>query len=358
MLKNYIVNCQDNSMSMTGIRESARTDYNLMVESIKKGTVENGQDTIVSVVHFGIKDELGYTVVKRGVVNSSVHALNPLDHYNTTGSATPLLDGVLEAINICRSVPDVSDPNVAFVINVTTDGGENSSKKTNKYDLAALIRNLQQTDRWSFIFRVPRGHKSYVLGLGIPEGNILEWETSDRGMRESTVVASQSYNSFFAARSKGATSTQSFYTDAASIAPEVLAAVATDITSEVSLWPVSQKENDMEIRDFVEGRLGQSMLKGAAFYQLTKTEDEVQDYKILVIRNKTTNEIFGGKAARDLLGLPSQGTIRLKPGNHGNYDVFIQSTSVNRKVKVGSQVLYWPKAGTPFLEGKSAKKRK
>ena len=83
------------------------------------------------------------------------------------------------------------------------------------------------------------------------------------------------------------------------------------------------------------------MKKGAAFYQLTKTETAIQDYKKIIIRDKTSNAIYEGVATRDLLGVPHVGNIRLAPGNHGNYDIFIQSTSVNRKLDKNTQLLYW-----------------
>lgn len=129
-----------------------------------------------------------------------------------------------------------------------------------------------------------------------------------------------------------------------------------DISSEVQLFPVSAKEDSTQIRDFVEGRLnGTAMLKGAAFYQLVKTEDKIQDYKLIAIRDKETGQIFCGPEARDLVGLPRYGDARVRPDTAGKWQVFVQSTSVNRKVTVNTQVLYWPAVGKRFTEGKSSR---
>jgi hypothetical protein len=111
-----------------------------------------------------------------------------------------------------------------------------------------------------------------------------------------------------------------------------------DISSEVLVLPVTE---DIAIRPFIEKQLGKTLKKGAGFYQLTKIERIVQDYKKIMIRDKATQSIFEGAAARQMLGLPTSGNIRLAPGDHGQFDIFIQSTSVNRKLPAGTQLLYW-----------------
>lgn len=121
----------------------------------------------------------------------------------------------------------------------------------------------------------------------------------------------------------------------------------TDISQEVLLLPVSGAEGQ-EIRAFVQKRIGKPMKKGAAFYQLTKTESKVQDYKVIMIRDKTTNAIYSGAAARQLLQVPTVGMIKLSPGRHGNYDIFIQSTSVNRKLDANTQLIYWENVGVDY----------
>ncbi|MHA1815985.1 MAG: hypothetical protein ACTSX1_08270, partial [Candidatus Heimdallarchaeaceae archaeon] len=78
-----------------------------------------------------------------------------------------------------------------------------------------------------------------------------------------------------------------------------------------------------------------------------KTEKKVQDYKLVALRVKTSGKVYCGQEARDMLGIgQAVGTVRLVPGDHGKFDVFIQSTSVNRKIPAGSEVMYWTKVGT------------
>ena len=97
------------------------------------------------------------------------------------------------------------------------------------------------------------------------------------------------------------------------------------------------------------------MVKGGAFYQLVKTEPKVQDYKRIAIRSKTDGKVYAGDAARQMLALPTVGTVRLAPDELGDFEVFIQSTSVNRKVAAGTKLMYWKDVGEAFKEGPSAR---
>jgi hypothetical protein len=51
-----------------------------------------------------------------------------------------------------------------------------------------------------------------------------------------------------------------------------------------------------------------------------------------------------------MLGLPSNQNTRLHPGDHGNFDLFIQSESINRKLVGGTGVAYMAKLGTEFTQ--------
>ena len=68
---------------------------------------------------------------------------------------------------------------------------------------------------------------------------------------------------------------------------------------------------------------------------------------MVALRVKSSLKVYSGQDARDMLGIGGAvGTVRLVPGDHGKFDVFIQSTSVNRKIPAGTEVMYGPKVGT------------
>ena len=157
-MKNYIGISLDTSASMRGITRAAGKDYNENIEGIKEEAEKHKIDTIVSVVKCGVGR---MATIEREVVNSSVNAIKPImdGMYKADGMATPLFDSIGELISIMENVPDKDDPEVSFLIMAITDGKENSSKKWNVRTLSEKIRKLQATDRWSFIFRVPKGNK-------------------------------------------------------------------------------------------------------------------------------------------------------------------------------------------------------
>jgi hypothetical protein len=349
VLKNYIGISRDHSASMGSIARPAARDYNANIQAIKTNSENLKQDTIVSVVKCGSYGAGGrygnnpytHNGVVREIVNSSISKLQPLNEsdYDTSYGSTPLFDSVGDLITQFETAPDANDPNVSFLVMAITDGGENSSRVWNASRIAQKIQQLTATDRWSFVFRVPRGYSRELTRLGIPAGNILEWDQTERGVEVATRATEQAFTEYYSQRSRGLTSTKGFYTtDLSGVKAATVKARLVDISGEVKFFDVSSTD---QIKPFVERNTGKSYVAGTAFYQLMKKESEVQDYKQIALREKKSGKVYSGVEARNLLGLPHNGTVQLTPGNHGMYDIFIESTSVNRKLIPGTQVLYW-----------------
>ena len=92
------------------------------------------------------------------------------------------------------------------------------------------------------------------------------------------------------------------------------------------------------IKDFVESS-GARFLRGRGFYQFTKRE-LVQEHKEVILRNKMTGDMFTGAEARNFIGLPFGERGDINPKYFNDYEVFIQSTSLNRKLMPGTKFLY------------------
>ena len=338
-MKQYIGFSRDHSRSMTMITRPAARDYNANILSIQEAARANDLDTIVSVVKCGVGI---HARVDREVINSNVHVLQPiLEHaYIADGSGTPLWDSVGELIETLSAVPDAADPEVSFLVMVITDGEENCSRKWSSERLSEKIRALQASDRWTFAFRVPRGYGARLgQRLGIPEGNILEWDQTARGIETASIATSSAMQSYFTNRSQGIASTSKFYADLSKLSLNEVRQNLHDISPQVSRYQVQPLDHGVMIKTFIERYKPYEI--GCAFYQLTKTE-KVQQSKRICICDRKTGAIYTGTSARDLLGLPHYGAITLAPHNLGNYDVFVQSTSVNRKLVGGTTVLYCP----------------
>ena len=97
---------------------------------------------------------------------------------------------------------------------------------------------------------------------------------------------------------------------------------------------------DSDIKSFVVGQ-GITFAKGRGFYQLTKPE-VISKKKEIILQKKDTGELFEGLAARRMLHLVDYDeTKKYKCNDYpSEYLVFIQSTSVNRKLLADTKFLY------------------
>lgn len=91
------------------------------------------------------------------------------------------------------------------------------------------------------------------------------------------------------------------------------------------------------IDKFVEKVTSQPYIKGCAFYQLSK-EVLVQASKQIYIFDRQSKNVYQGEYARALLGIPNT-NCKIRPDYNGRFDVFIQSTSLNRKLVPGTKLL-------------------
>jgi len=339
-MKQYIGIIRDHSGSMAHISRPAMTDFNSNLAAMKEEARVRDIDTLVTVVEVGSSPRTDGKEFAVREVLTSVERVKQLNAYPTPGGSTPLFDGLSKLIDLLEAVPDKDGKDVAFLVMVITDGQENVNYRLGPV-LGERIKGLQRTDKWTFTFRVPFGYAQGLASqLNIPRGNVMEWEQTRQGFEKATRVTQTATQAYYASRSMGVTSVDSFYANPANISKSTLKRKLDDITREVDI--LSVRKGGELIQPFVERETGKPYLRGAGFYQLTKPEPKVQSNKQIVIRERASGKVYGGSAARDLLGLPQVGTVKLSPGDHGGYDVFVQSTSVNRKLIAGTEVVYWP----------------
>lgn len=269
------------------------------------------------------------------------------------GNQTALLDAIGNAIDRFEVLPDANDPNTSFLIVTATDGQENYSRLWSESRLRDRISGLQRSERWTFAFTGPIGCKREIQSrLGLHAGNVDEWSNTRQGTEVMTQAVNTGYSNFMGARSTGQRGTKQFFTTNLSNVSATAIKNLANLSSNFKVLPVDNATADgkeWEIRPFVEDRMsritsfraqaGSAYAAGNGYYQLTKPED-VQATKDILIREKTTGAIYGGNEARGLIGMPVGVEVRVKPGNHGNYDIFVKSTSVNRKLVRGTSVLY------------------
>lgn len=329
----------DRSGSMAGIMTDAIAALRSNINDLTNEGRRLGQEFVVSAVFFDTLIEVPFSdvdVVRHGMP----HFVDPLPR-----ACTALNDAVIHAIRIAeadRTPPTLlscDSYDVAHLVIVITDGEENMSK-TRTEDVSRRIRELTATDRWTFTFLVPPRTAQTVQRLyGCPHGNVREWEATTRGVFEYAQANTQGITNYAAARSVGSTKVDTFYTNVDKLTAKDVSSSLIDVSSDAKVIKVD-KESD--IRPFIEKEVGAPYLPGHAFYQLTKEEKRVQPYKKILVQEKGKRAIYGGAQARKLIGLPTDKSVKVIPGNHANWDIFVQSTSVNRKLVRGTKVVYFP----------------
>ena len=330
---------RDHSASMRNLKSAAMNDYNLMLKSIKdQSSYEH--EIYGSVVACG---ENWRTPVKVLEQTQPIKLLRQVLLYDTDGNSTPLWESVWVAINeiedFSGQYKSIKSQNQdAYLVIVTTDG-RNNAGPISADRLMKRIYDLQGTDRWTFVFRVPVGHKQAIVALGVHPENVIEWEQTTESLVRTSENTQVGINNYFVARSAGLTSSSSFYTDLKNVKPSDLKKTLDVITHEIDIKRVRPCDHQIQIRDFVEQNWDETYQKGCYFYQLTKPE-KIQSNKRIIIKHRKSGVAYGGRDARDVLGLPDYDT-KVNTGDHGQYDIYVQSTSVNRKLMSETNVIRW-----------------
>lgn len=320
------------SISSYRLNEAMRQDYNLNVNTLKTLSAANGIKTFLTTIECG-------GMVKVTAARQLIEYCHGERSYVAQGGSTPLFDSVGKAIEIFQGMNDAPDTETSFLVMAITDGEDNHRMYWNPQRLSKEIARLQATDKWTFAFRVPRGYKTALTRLGVPEDNILEWEQTAAGAQVSAEATVQAYQNYYQGRTRGVSSTNKFFSNLGHVTKATVKATLTEITNKVLIKRVTTGYKAV-IKDFVEKEMGRAYYPGMAYYELVKPE-KIQDHKQVIIVEKATGAVYGGQNARDLLGLPGYGEVKVYPGDHGNYTVFVQSKSVNRILPMNSHVLVW-----------------
>jgi hypothetical protein len=348
-MKQYVGFSTDHSASMGNVAEAARKDYNQLVSDMKMSAIRFGIQTVVSRVACGVQVQgSGLDWYRNGnqtknileVDQQDITAVDSLNRYVTNGRNTPLFDSVAMLLDNFENVYDANNPEVAFLILVTTDGQDNASHITGA-SLALRIKRLKQNGNWTVVFRGPRGIKAQLAAYGFDSENVLEFDASSTVEYEkSTTTTREAATQYYAARSAGTRSTTTFYADTSKLKASDVKSELANISKKVKVTRVPAAWEKKQIKDFVEQYVGLSYVLGTAYYQLSKRE-EIQDSKRIIVWDKETGYYYTGPEARKMLGFPDYGTIKVTPGNLPRYEVFVQSMSVNRHLVAGTKVVIY-----------------
>ncbi|WP_224240444.1 VWA domain-containing protein [Hyalangium gracile] len=339
-LVNHIAFVVDRSGSMRRIKDQVVRVFNNQLDTVQRNAKSAGQKTFFSTFMFHT------TVDKPRHLAAPVEKVRKLKASDyKLGGSTALLDAVGTSITSLQKAKGATNKDTSFLIVVITDGHENCSSQY-KRSLKGLIAKVQKTGRWSLAFLVPPGSENTLTKFGIPKGNVTRWDATAKGTKVLDEKLAAGLKTFYAARASGQKSVTAFFTtDMSKVDVKSLSALK-DLSKGFARWTVDKERS---IREFVNTKLqtsstlrkklGNEYQPGRGFYELTKPET-VQPRKNIAILDKKTKAIFGGDQARKVLGMPSGANVKVKPGNHMEYSIFVESTSNNRKLVRGTTLLY------------------
>ncbi|BFV61074.1 vWA domain-containing protein [Kitasatospora sp. CMC57] len=350
---NHVSLVVDNSGSMRQHESQLVRVVDEFVKGLQEESDRLGHETRISLYAFDHE-------VKNLVWDMDVKHLPSLRGlYRVNNGATALIEAAVKSIDDLKNIWEGYGEH-SFLQVVVTDGEENASgcsesgkmhirmggSKGNAV-LATWLSRIQGAmdnlpGHWTSAILVPNSlAKRTAQEYGFPAGNIAIWDAdSSKGVEEAIGTVKSAATSFLRGREQGVRGTKNLFAMGQDLSTaEVKANLDALDTGKYILIPVDQQ---MPIRDFVTSA-GHPYKTGCAFYELSKRE-KIQGSKQLAVAEKDpttgrmTGRVFSGPAARQLLGLP-QSEATVKPGDNPAYTVFVQSTSVNRKLVSGTKLL-------------------
>lgn len=324
---NVVAFVRDISSSMAPYAKQLANNFDKLWTATAAVSKQLKQDTRAGVFDFNHEY---FRVIETGPMADQCNL--PVPRCYGTTSLYTTVSKVIDELKI--SMPK----NASFLINVLTDG--EATDHSMGHWFKDSIEDCQRLGNWTFSFQMPRGKAEAFSNLiGIPRENIREWEISESGLRETMAVTMSSMVNYKAALNTGVKSTAAFYapvtTDLSQLNQKQVAQKLDNLASRFKSYTVEKETN---VRSFVETKTGKPYVIGSAYYTLMKRE-EVQPQKQVLLMEKGKKTVWGGQEARDMIGLPQGKHAKVTPGNHSNYDIYVQSTSTNRILPRGTKVL-------------------
>ncbi|MER7047588.1 vWA domain-containing protein [Streptomyces jumonjinensis] len=335
---NHVALVLDASSSMSHLSRKVVEVADQQIAYLARRSRELDQETRVTVYVFA-------DTVECVIYDKDVLRMPSLKQLYRAGGMTALLAAALKSQRELAQTAQLYGDH-SFLTFVLTDGQENASHRCpdapsrNPQELVQAVTGMIETqnDNWTLAVLVPdQVGKREAMQCGFPKDNIAVWDaTTTQGLEEAGQVIRQATEKFMVGRTKGIRGSRAVFSTGTE-------AVNKDTIQAAGLTPVDPSafvlilvDRDTAIRNWVV-ESGHAYRTGGAFYQLSKTE-KIQARKQIAVLEKKTDRVYTGPEARALLGLPDV-EVRIKPDHNDDFTIFVQSTSVNRKLVPNTRLL-------------------
>lgn len=337
----YVV---DASTSMQERAEETITVIDNQTAFLADMSKQTGRETRVTIYIFSDPHNIKCVVFDKDVLR-----LPSIREFYQPDGWTALLDATGLAIEDLKMTMQKYGDH-AFLLFAFTDGQENQSRRHSAFSLSRMIKDLGEN--WTVAALVPDVNgKLMARRFGFPDGNISIWNVnSNTGVEEAGETMKAALSAYSGLRSAGGQGTRTlFSTDANAVNAATIKAAGLKPLSKdrYSLVPVvkpkanqgvlnKDKHRVWEISDFTKHATG-NFTVGSVYYQLSKKE-RIQGNKALAVLENATSKVFVGDEVRAMIGLPDDDKS-VAPDFNPDYTIFVQSTSVNRHLVVGTKLL-------------------
>ncbi|KOU25348.1 hypothetical protein ADK52_11980 [Streptomyces sp. WM6372] len=335
---NHVALVLDASSSMSHLSRKVVEVADQQIAYLARRSQELDQETRVTVYVFADK-------VECVIYDKDVLRMPSLKQLYRAGGMTALLAATLKSQRELAQTAQLYGDH-SFLTFVLTDGQENASHRCpdapsrTPRDLVRAVATMIETqqDNWTLAVLVPdQMGKREAMQCGFPKDNIAIWDaTSTQGLEEAGQVILKATENFMMGRTKGIRGSKAVFSTGAEVVNKETIAAAGLTPVDPSQYQLVSVARDAAIREWVI-ECGQSYRTGCAFYQLSKSE-KIQARKQIAVLEKKTDQVYTGPEARALLGLPDA-EVRVKPDHNDDFTIFVQSTSVNRKLVPNTRLL-------------------
>lgn len=328
-LINHVALVLDGSSSMYSHRDKLVKVADDQIRHLAIRSEELKQETRVSVYLFADR-------VQCLIFDMDVMRLPSISDLYKASGMTALIDATIKSQDDLITTSQIYGDH-AFLTFVLTDGMENASR-TSWTKMGPYIDGTRG-ENWTTAFLVPdRAGVAYMKRLGAHDGNIAIWDTaSATGINDAVSTIRTATDNFMTNRASGVRGSRSvFSTGVDAVNKTTVPSTLTPLDK--SKYAVYMVGKDGRIDDFANANVPGGYRVGSGYYQLTKTET-IQPQKQIVIVDKWSLKAYAGQQARYLVGLPDGKSVRVKPDYNPQYDIYVQSTSLNRKLLKGTYLL-------------------
>ncbi|MFJ4340115.1 vWA domain-containing protein [Streptomyces sp. NPDC088915] len=335
---NHVALVLDASSSMHHLSGKVVEVADRQIAYLARRSKELDQETRVTVYVFA--DEVRCVVYDKDVLR-----MPSLERLYRVGGMTSLLAAALKSQRELAQTAQLYGDH-SFLTFVLTDGQENASHRCpdapsrKPRELVKAVAGMigAQQDNWTLAVLVPdQAGKREAVQCGFPKENVAVWDaTSTQGLEEAGQVIQEATEKFMVGRTQGIRGSRTVFSTGAEAVNRDTVAAAGLTPADPSAYRLVPVDHDTAIRDRVV-ESGHAYRTGCAFYQLSKSE-KVQARKRIAVLEKRTDRVYTGPEARALLGLPDV-EVRVKPDHNDDFTIFVQSTSVNRKLVPNTRLL-------------------